>query len=552
MSPVLAGKFAGLLPDMHPGGIDFISGSGATVDYLIEQAVRRGLKFHSFVTVGNSVRTGATDVLALYDEEHERIGSKFIMLYLERVEDPGRLLKHARSLAAKGCVLMGVKSGTTEAGVRAAASHTGAAATSDTAVQALFDKAGIIRVGSRMEMIDLAMALTPAKGKLDGRRACVVTDAGGPGVMLADELNRQGISAPPFKPGTRELLAGTLPPGAAVGNPVDCGPTRNGEMMAKIFDVIAREEADALDYILFVCGDSGLTDNWGIYQATISAMDRLDMPVFPSFCSAISSAAALEKFRAAGKCHFEDEVSMARALGRMVNRPKIAELEPDPLGYNREAVGSLLAGVEGIAPPDLTRRVLAAAGIPAPAQAEIRDTAELEGLPAQIPFPWVMKVIGPLHKTDLGGVATGVGDSAAALEVWDRLMKIEGAVGVLVQETVAGLEALIGLSREGAFGHLAAVGLGGIYAEALGDVRFGLVPLAMEEARGLIRSIRGLGILEGARGREGMDLEVLADLLVRASLIAKDAPRLREMDVNPLMGRGKELKAVDVRIILGD
>jgi acyl-CoA synthetase (NDP forming) len=550
MSPVHAGKFAGLLPDMKAGGIDFISGSGATVDYLIEQAVSRGLAFHTFVTVGNSAQTGIDDVLALYDAHQQWLDSKYIMLYLENVGNPAKMLHHSRNLAAGGCLLMGIKSGVTEAGSRAAASHTGAMATRDTAVQALFDKSGIIRTRSRQELIDLAMAAVLVRGAYDGRNVAIITDAGGPGVMLADELNRQGFVVPPFRPETRKLLAEALPPGAGLGNPVDCLPSRNAAQISRVIEIVRTEEADTLDYIVLVLGDSGLSDNWPIYQAVIQAMDQPSIPLLPSFCTAVSSERTLERFRAAGGCYFEDEVALARALGRLVKRPLVTEPEQGLPGYHRDRLSDLLHNIKGPVSAGLTREVLAAAGIPCPAQAEIHSGVELGDVQTIIPFPWAMKVTGPLHKTDVGGVSLGIGDLEAASEAWDRLMAINGATGVLIQQTIEGAEVIMGLSREGDFGHLVAFGLGGIYAEALGDVHFRLAPLSVAEARGMVRSIKGLAIVQGTRGQVGLDLDVLADLLVRVSLIARDVPAIREMDINPVKGRGQDLFAVDARIIM--
>jgi len=297
MSPVHASKFAGILPQMVKGGIDFLSGSGAIVDFLTEQAVKRGLNFASFLIVGNSAQTSVTDLLTLFDQNHAEDSSLIKILYLESIKKPEEFLKSARSLVEKGCLLAGIKAGTTQAGSRAAASHTGAMVSNDVAVQALFDKAGIIRVQSKLELVDVATALTCAKGKLDGKRVCIISDAGGPGVMLADELNRQGFEVPSFGEHTRTRLAEVLPRGAATGNPVDCLPVRTGAMLAKVFDIIREEESGVIDYILVIEGDAGLADNWQVCQAILHAMDHFDIPVFPTFCSPSLSHDSLEKFR---------------------------------------------------------------------------------------------------------------------------------------------------------------------------------------------------------------------------------------------------------------
>lgn len=543
-----AGLFAGLTPSLAPGGIDFLSGSGATIVFLAEPAVKRGLLFNSCLSVGNSALTGVEELLDLFDQEHDETSSPYKILYMEGIKQPGQFLRAARSLNQKGCVLAAIKGGTTGAGSRAAASHTGAMATNDTAVQALLDKAGIIRVQSRPELIDVATVLTCTRGKLDGRRVAIVTDAGGPGVLLADELNRQGFEVPPFKPSTRAKLNQVLLPGSSSANPVDCLPARNGRMMAQILEIIRTEEADTIDYILCVDGDSHLSDNWEVYQAILKEMETGTIPILPSFCTIISSHNALEKFKQAGKCYFDDEVAMARALGAVVNRPRVSEPVLEMPGFDRGRIAGLLEGQHGVLPAGLTRQVLEAAGLRFPGQVELTSAAELERVP--FGFPWVMKVMGPVHKTDVGGVRLKIQSLEEARKTWAELQNIPGASGCLVQQMVSGSEVLLGANREEGYGHLVAFGLGGIYTEALKDVHFALAPLSAEEGGRLIRSLRALPLIKGVRGEAGMDLEQLNDALLRVSLLVTHFPQIKEMDLNPLKGSGRELFTVDARLIL--
>lgn len=543
-----ASKFAGILPQMVRGGIDFLSGSGATIDFLAEQAIRRGLSFNSFLTVGNSAQSGVTDLLTLFDQNTRPDKSQIKLLYLESLKKPQDFLKSARSLVKKGFLLAGIKSGTTQAGQRAAASHTGAMVSNDIAVQALFDKAGVIRVPSRLELIDVACALKCANGRLDGRRVCVVSGAGGPGVVLADELNRQGFELPVLGERTQARLAEVLPPGAGLGNPIDCLPTRNGETISKVLNVIFEEELHTIDYILFMVGDSRLSDNWEIYQAIDEAMDQGKMPIFPSFCSAISSRDALAKFRQAGRCYFEDEVSMARALSRVVNRQQLSEPVTEISGYGRDQIERVLDGQNGVLSPNTACLVLEAAGLQFPGQVEVMEKAELASF--ALPFPWAMKVVGPLHKSDVGGVRVNVPDLAAAQRVWDELLQIEGATGCLIQQMVAGPEVLIGVNREDRFGHLLGFGLGGIYTEAFQDVNFALAPLSQDEAKNLIRSVRSLPLFQGFRGEPGIDLELLEDWLIRIGILVNDFPQICELDLNPVKGSGRDIFVVDARIIV--
>jgi acetyltransferase len=543
-----AGKFSGLPPASVKGGVDFLSGSGATVDFLYENSTARGLQFNSLLNVGNSAQTGVTDLLRLYDEAYTPDESRIKLVYVEVLNRPREFLQHARSLSLKGCHLAGIKSGATEAGSRAAASHTGAMATNDTAVQALFDKAGIVRVKSREELIDVAIALTAVGEKLDGHRVAVVSDAGGPGVMLSDELNRQGFEVVPFREQTRRLLTEVLPPGAGVGNPVDCLPTRSGESIGNVLRIIAEEEKDRVDYILLIDGESGLSDTWAIFQAIMKAQDEGGIPVLQCFLSPTSAAEPLKELREAGRSYFNDEVAMARALAQVVNRPRISEPVSSIEGYDPSRISNALTGQKGALSPDVVRQLLEATGIRLPAQLEIGSRDRLGA--AQIPFPWAMKVAGPLHKSDVGGVKLDIANLEEAAKAYDALMKIDGATGVVLQQMVQGREAIIGANREEGFGHLVAFGLGGIYTEALKDVQFRLAPLSREEAKGMICDVHAYPIIKGMRGQKGMDIEVLADALTRVAKLVTDFPQILEMDLNPVKGFGTDLYAVDARIIV--
>jgi acetyltransferase len=421
-------------------------------------------------------------------------------------------------------------------------------ATNDTAVQALFDKAGMIRVNSRMELVDVATILTLVKGKADGKRVAIVTDAGGPGVMLCDQLSELGFEVPHFNERTRARLAEVLPAGAGVGNPVDTLPTSGADRLEKVLTILIEEVKDQVDYIVVMNGDAGMMDNWALYQVARKFMDISPIPILPSYVSVLSSDIPLKKFREIGGCYFEDEVYLARALARVVNRPKITEPVTSAPGYDRGKIGNLLAGQHDALNPQVTREVLQAAGVRFPGQVELTEKSALTSV--SFAFPWVMKVMGPLHKSDVGGVRVGINSATDAEKVWDELMQIKDAAGVLVQQMVKGTEVIIGANREEGYGHLIAFGLGGIYTEALKDVNFALAPLSREEADRQIHSIRALPLLKGVRGEPGMYLETLQDILIRISLLVTDFPSIRELDLNPVKGYGKDIFTVDARILV--
>ncbi|NTW88731.1 MAG: CoA-binding protein [Desulfobulbaceae bacterium] len=547
------GKFAGIVPKLAGGAVDFISGSGATVDYVMECAEVRGLSFGTVLNLGNSAQLGVEDLLQLYDENYGPECARILLLYMEAVKKPGLLLHHARSLAKKGCVLVGIKSGATSAGSRAAASHTGAMASSDTAVQALFDKAGIIRVSGRQTLIDVACVLQAAGDKPLGKRVAIVTDAGGPGVMLTDELTRGGLQLPPLSEATRTELAKILPPESSIVNPIDALPSRTAEQIAAIIRILGEHERGNLDAIAILTGDSGLSDNAAIYRAIGLTMEQSPIPVLPMLSSLTSCRDKIDAFTQGGRVFFPDEVALGQALGIVANQMPPAEDDPGQAsGYDRQAIQQILAGSSGVLSPDAVRRTLIAAGFTVPEQLEAVREDQVVGACRQLGFPLAMKVIGPLHKTDVGGVLLGIASESEALAAWAALMAIPMARGVLLQPMIGGLEVILGASREGDFGHLVMFGLGGIHTEVLKDVRFALAPLSVTEARCLIDGIRGRALLDGVRGGPGMDTALLADLLVRLGRLVADFPEIGEIDVNPVKGSGDRLLAVDARIIIAD
>jgi acyl-CoA synthetase (NDP forming) len=551
LTGVYKGKFAGIVPSLTGGAVDFISGSGATVDYVMECAEGRGLSFGTVLNLGNSAQLGVEDLLRLHDENYRPDCARILLLYMEAVKKPALLLRHARSLAQKGCVLVGIKSGATSAGSRAAASHTGAMASSDTAVQALFDKAGIIRVSSRQALVDVACVLQAYGGKPLGKRLAIVTDAGGPGVMLADEATRGGLELPPLGEATRAELAKILPPESSIVNPIDALPSRTAEQIAAIIRVLGKLEKGRLDAIAVLTGDSGLSDNAAIYRAIGLAMDHSPIPVLPMLSSLTSCRGQIAAFTGGGHVFFPDEVALGSAFSLVANQAPAEEEDPGiPAGYDRRAIRLALADGHGVLPAKAVRRVLAAAGLPVPEQLEVGREEDLAAACRRLGYPLAMKVIGPLHKTDVGGVRLGISSDTEANAAWSALMAIAEAGGVLLQPMIDGLEVILGASREGAFGHLVMFGLGGIHAEVLKDVRFALAPLGGEEARRMIDGVRGRALLDGVRGGPAMNTAVLADLLVRLGRLVSDFPEIGEIDLNPVKGAGDRLLAVDARIIM--
>ena len=548
-----SGKFAGIIPELEQGSIDFISGSGATVDLVMEQAVLSGLKFCNVVNVGNSVQIGVEDLFALYDENYDVDGSPILLLYLENLKKPGLFLKAARSLTQKGCSIVGIKSGVSESGARAAASHTGAMATDDAAVEALFEKAGIIRVRSKMEMIDAACALTGTRGRLAGNRACVITDAGGPGVMLTDELERQGFVLPVLGEQTRERLKGSIACGKLGHEPYRLPSFPDRAPDAADISILAEEESQNIDVIAIQVGNPGMHPNREIYHEVAEAIKTCPIPILPTLSSVTTCTEQIREFTEKDNSYFVDEVNCGWGLGKVLKRPLIFDASGSIPGYDREGVAGILEGKGGVAVSRYrSTRSLEKAGFVFPPQAMAVSLDEAIKACDAIGYPVAMKVTGPLHKSDVGGVRLGIGNAAEAGQAWHDLTSIPGAGGVLVQKMIEGTEIILGSSRAGDIGQLVMFGLGGIYTEVLKDVSFALAPLSDEECLRMIRSIRSYKILEGVRGQKGVSINVLATNLARLARLVSDFPAIREIDINPLKGTGDELYVVDARIIMNE
>ncbi len=549
VTPNYYGKFAGILPHLKKGSIDVVSASGATIDWVMEQADLRGLKLESVFSMGNSAQTSVEDVVEMLDEHYCETDAKVKMIYMEGIKEPGKLLKHARSLSEKGCILVGVKSGVSEQGSRAAASHTGAMATSDTVVQALFEKCGIIRVRSKYELVEIGCVLEGLHDSTNIKRICAITDAGGPGVMLTDELSKYGIALPPLSEKSRKRIAEVIPAFGSAVNPVDCLPTQTGAQIASIIRIL-NEEKEEIDAIVVMTGNSMLADKWECYSAIIHAMEESPIPVLPVLSSVTTAKELLERFKATGKAHFVDEVLLGAALGQIVTRKPLYKAETQIVNYDRKRLAQLLKGREGVIPPGVCDELLDAAGFKRPQSIVVKSKAEIKEIARNIQWPVVVKVIGPLHKSDVGGVMVGVKTVEALEAAWDKMERIPQFDGILIQQMVMGTEVILGAKKEEGYGHLVMFGLGGIFTEVLKDSQFSLAPLGLAESEALVRSIRSVKILEGARGQKGMSIPVLADYLVRLGRLVSDFPQISEVDFNPVKGEDQNLFVVDCRIII--
>ena len=539
------------IPNLNPQGVDFVSGSGATAVFILESAVIKGLQFNSVWSIGNGKQIGIEDVLQYMDEHFDaNTDSKVKLLYIENISNPDKLLFHASSLIRKGCRIAAIKAGSSESGSRAASSHTGAIASSDSAVEALFRKAGIVRCFSREELttVGCIFTLPPLKGK----NFAIVTHAGGPGVMLTDALSKGGLNVPSLasEPAAEELKA-QLFAGSSVANPIDFLATGTPEQLGTVIDY-CENKFDNIDAIAVIYGTPGLTQLYEAYDVLDKKIRECKKPIFPVLPSLHTAGPEVAEFLSKGHVNFSDEVTLATALSQIMHTPQPSSTEVQLYGVDIQRLHKAINGVKenGYVKPDVVRELLSCAGIPLVPEMVSTSKDELAAFAERVGFPVVAKVVGPLHKSDVGGVALNIRTPEHLALEFDRMMKIKDANGVMVQKMLKGTELFIGAKYEERFGHVVLCGLGGIFVEVLKDVSSGLAPLSYDEAYSMIHSLRGYKILKGTRGQKGINEQKFAEIIVKLSTILRLATEIKEMDINPLLADENDVVAVDARILI--
>ena len=545
LTPEYSGLFTKPIPKLSRDGVDIISGSGATVVFIMEAAMQLGLKFSSVYSVGNSAQLGVEEILKHMDETYEHgVSSPVKLLYIENIGKPEMLLKHASSLIKKGAKIAAIKSGYSEAGSRAASSHTGALASPDKAVSALFKKAGIIRCFSRNELVTVASVLMYPKPK--GDKVAIITHAGGPAVMLTDALSVNGIKIPHFKGAQADKLLAKLYPGSSVANPVDFLATGTAAQLSDIID--ACEKDFDVDSMAVIFGSPGLTTVYDVYDVLLEKIAKCSKPVYPVLPSVVNVKDEIEVFQSRGGISFPDEVTFGQALSRVIST-KEPELDFQLPPVDKKMIRKVIdESANGYLSPEKVQKLLDAAGISRANEAVAADEISLRRAAKDLGYPLVMKVIGPVHKSDVGGVVLNVTDDETLLTEFNRMMKIKDTTSILLQPMLAGTQLFAGAKREGGFGHLIMCGLGGIFVEALGDISTALAPVSKHEASDMITSLRGYKIIQGTRGQEGVNEVLYNETLRRLSALCKVAPEIFEMDINPLLGNSRQVIAVDARI----
>jgi len=548
LTPDYAGVFTEPIPRLEPSGVDFVSGSGGTAVFIMESAIPKGLTFSRVISVGNSAQLGVEEVMEYWDLNSENEAQARVkLLYIETIHNPDKFLYHASSLVRKGFRLAAIKAGSSKAGSRAASSHTGAMASSDSAVEALFRKAGIVRCYGREELTTVACVLMSKEMK--GKNMAIITHAGGPAVMLTDALETGGVNIPkiPDSP-VKQKLKDALFAGSSIENPIDFLATGTADQLDMIIDTV-ENEMDEIDGMAVIFGSTGLTSVKDVYQVLDRKMKSCKKPIFPILPSVMSVKKDLAYFLSHGNVNFPDEVLLGKALTKVKLTPKPSNQEIFLDGVDVPLIRRIIeSSPNGYLTPDITGQLLKAASIPIVREIVAKTGAEAIQAANDIGFPLVMKVVGPLHKTDVGGVTLNIRSVEMVSVEFNRMMQIKHTTAVVLAEQAEGIELFLGASYEPTFGHVILCGIGGIFVEVLKDITSGLAPLTICEADSMIRNLKAYPIIKGFRGKPGVNRQKFAEIIVRLSSMLRFATEIKEMDLNPLMGNGDKIVAVDARI----
>lgn len=550
-------------PTMPPAGpVSFMSQSGTIGITILDYAAEYGIGIRNFISVGNKPDVSGNDVMEYWAEEE---GSRVILMYLENFGNPRKFVNLARRVTREKPVIA-VKSGRTTAGVRAVSSHTGVLASQDVAVDALFAQCGVIRVDTVEELFDLAMAFghlpVPA-----GNRVGIVTNAGGPGIIIADACESEGLEVPELTPATQSRLRGVLAAEASVSNPVDMIATATAQHYESALGIVL--EDPNIDAVI-----AAFVPPLGVRQVDVASAivaARRANPEKP-LLAVLMGREGLPQGRAAlqraGVPAYIFPESASRALAAMdryrrwQQRPvgTIRTFEADREGAAERLAEVAAEGRELVTGPEALA-VLRAYGIPTARYQVAQNAVEAARVAREVGFPVVLKVLSPdiPYKRDLGGVVLDLRTPSEVSQAYESMMERVRAAqpyarieGVMVQQYVkGGRETIVGSIADPGFGSLVMFGLGGPYVEALGDVAFRVAPVTDVDAHEMVRSLRGYPLLRGVRNGTPADLELIVEVLQRVSQLASENENLLELDIHPFVVHERDGVALDAHIRVG-
>ncbi|MEF8780344.1 MAG: acetate--CoA ligase family protein [Haloferacaceae archaeon] len=551
-----------------PGGLSFMSQSGAFITAVLDWANDQGIGFKDVVSLGNKAVMDETDFLRTWgDDDHTDV----VIGYLEGIEEGREFIEAARDVTRETPVVL-VKSGRTSAGAQAASSHTGTLAGSDRAYEAGLDQAGVLRAESVQELFDYAGVLA-GQPLPETESVAVITNAGGPGVMATDAIGDSRLSMASFSPETSRRLREAMPDEANVHNPVDIIGDADIDRFQEALEIVLAD--DNVGSALAVAAPTAVLSFDELGEVVTDVQAESGLPVAACLMGGDSARGATRELQEVGIPSYFDPARAVESLDALVRYARITRREygtPTEFDVDRERARGVLEhvfdrednrlGVEAM-------ELLDAYGIPTPAGDIVDSPSGAEAVAAEIEGPVVMKIVSPdiLHKSDIGGVAVGVEDAEVADTYEDLVTRARNyqpdatVLGVQVQEMVdldAGIETIVGMNRDPQFGPLLMFGLGGIFVEVLEDTAFRVAPVAESEAREMTREVKTAPLLRGARGSDPVDVDGIVETIQRLSQLVTDFPSILEFDINPLVAlpaaeegdaqASTGVQAVDIRL----
>jgi len=367
-------------------------------------------------------------------------------------------------------------------------------------------------------------------------------------VMLTDSLENRGLEVPYLHGKNADELLLKLYPGSSVSNPIDFLATGTADQLGIIIDY-CENKFDEIDAMIVIFGSPGLFEVYDVYRLLNEKIKKCKKPIFTVLPSIINVEKELKEFISFGRINFPDEVALGKALTKVYFTPKPFPENFDIPEINTGKIRAIIESAEnGFISPSEIHELLNAAGIPIAKEFVVKTSEDAVKKSFEVGFPLVMKVVGPVHKSDVGGVVLNINDIATVEKEFKRMIKISDTTSILIQPMLNGTELFVGAKYENKFGHLILCGLGGIFIEVLKDVSSALVPIGIDEALGMIKRLKSYKIIQGVRGQEGVNEKVFADVIARLSALLLTAPEIAELDLNPLLGTKNQVIAVDARI----
>ncbi len=555
-------SFASTLP--KKGSIGFITQSGALGTAILDWIIAEEIGFGSIISLGNKADLDEVDFIEAMAENPD---IKVILLYLESIERGREFLEVASEVVKKKPIMV-VKGGTSSAGAKAAGSHTGALVGSFLAYQKAFDKAGVILSESMEDLFNYAVAFTEQNLPTD-EGVAIVTNAGGPGILSTDLIEKLGLKMTVLSDETRQYLEEKLPPAAATGNPVDI----LGDALPDRYAIAVEATLKDPDVhsVVVLLTPQAMTDSLTTAKHVVDISKRYpEKPLICVFMGGNWVADASEYLKDQGvPCYNfpEKGIKTLDALYQYARYLKLPELEPPVFDdIDRARVRKIFNDVindgRKVLFPHEAMQVVKAYGIPAPGSGLAKTADEAVAYAEEMGYPVVMKVVSPeiMHKSDIGGVELNLTNSNMVRIAFEEIMRksrkaqpLAKIYGITVDQMVPkGREMIIGMSRDPQFGPMVMFGLGGIYVNFLKDVSFRLAPMNVREAQEMMEETRSYNLLKGVRGEPPADIDTIREAILRVGHLVWDFPELKDLDINPIFvyDEGKGVSALDVKITL--